>query len=152
MYDEYINKYINSNALYWIEVSNKKPMYIGQLTVNTELRNTLEYIAGRSYEDNSESLILKQKFWKTGNPNGNYSFNGTLVFDYDDLCTPIDDYLSDYNWFIRLKGNHKSSSFKITDNLSNTIVDFGDISTGDSYKPISLSMGDLNYDGVKFEK
>lgn len=148
MYNEYINKYINSNALYWIEVNNKKPMYIGQLTVNTELRNTLEYIAGRSYEDNSESLILKQKFWKTGNPNGNYSFNGTLVFDYDDLCTPIDDYLSDYNWFIRLKGNHNSSSFKITDNLYNTIVDFGDISTGDSYKPISLSMGDLNYDGV----
>lgn len=147
IYNDYVNRYINSNALYWIDVANKTPMYIGQLHVETNKRNTLEFFAGRnSLNDTSSETV--QKFWKQGNINGEYSYDGTLVFDYDDLADPIGDYISGYNWFIRLNGNHNNASFKITDNLSNTIVDFGSISTGDSYMPISLSMGDLNYDGV----
>lgn len=146
MYHEYYNRYVNSNAVYWIEVENKTPMYVGQLYIDSDLRNSLEYYAGRSASNEMTSTVDVQKFWVQGN--NELSYTGTLVFDYADLCDPIGDYISGYNWYIDLNGTHNTTSFKITDNLSNTIVDFGSISTGASYMPISLSMGDLNYDGV----
>ena len=138
----------NKNSFYWIEVENKEVEYGGQLTIDTDYRNSLSVYAGRNTSISTSISNMAQKFKLVGDSSKEISYKGTIVFDYADLAEPISDYISDYNWFIRLKGNHNSSSFKITDNLSNTIVDFGDISTGDSYKPISLSMGDLNYDGV----
>lgn len=143
--------YVNgskANAFYYIDVENKEVEYVGQLTIDTDYRNSLSVYAGRNTSISTSISNTAQKFKLVGDSSKEISYKGTIVFDYADLAEPISDYISDYNWFIRLKGNHNSSSFKITDNLSNTIVDFGDISTGDSYKPISLSMGDLNYDGV----
>lgn len=139
------------NSLYWMEVGHKEVYYVGQLTVDTDYRNSLTVDAGRN---DSESDILSNsktkfaKYWTSSKDMEKVSHTGTLVFDYDDLADPIGDYISGYNWFVRLKGEHNTASFKITDNLSNTIVDFGNIDKGDSYRPISLSMGDLNYDGV----
>ena len=145
--------------LYWMEVGEKEVKYVGQLEIDTNYRNSLEIYAGKSnhelpiiekrtekfksyYTDmtvNDEIIDLKKRL---------SSYQGTLVFDYDDLCEPISDYIEGYNWFVDVEGNHNSMSFKITDNLSNTVVDFGDISTGDSYKPINLSMRDLDYNGI----
>lgn len=88
------------------------------------------------------------KFSAHSNSNADIDHDSVLVFDYDELCEPFSSYISGYNWYVRLNGTHNSASFKITDNLSNTIVDFVSISSGDSYMPISLSMGDFNYDGV----
>lgn len=140
--------FTNKNTLYWMEVGEKEVEYVGQLTINTDDRNSLRVYAGRNTSTSTSISNTAQKFKSVGNSSNEISHKGTLVFDYDELAEPISDYISGYNWFVRLNGNHNSASFKITDNLSNTIVDFGDIETGDSYKPISLSMGDLNYDGV----
>ncbi|MDE6005772.1 MAG: cellulose binding domain-containing protein, partial [Oscillospiraceae bacterium] len=105
------------------------------------------------------------------------SYTGTLVFDYDEYYYPILDYIDGYDWGVKIFGNHNNVSFKITDNKSNTIVDFGQLTKNYNYtttigkydsdtttdgnsgvdfdvysytaeKPISLSIGDLNYDGV----
>ncbi|MCM1315946.1 MAG: cellulose binding domain-containing protein [Alistipes senegalensis] len=146
-----------ANRFYYINVENKSPMYVGQLEINTNYRNTLKINAGKN---TSETLANKSEKFKQYTTriridkkwvsivNNVVSHNGTLVFDYDDLCEPISDYINGYNWFVNVDGNHNSLFFKITDNLSNTIVDFGNISTGDSYKPINLSMGDLDYNGI----
>lgn len=137
-----------ANGFYYIDVQNEDVYYVGQLTMDTNYRNSLNISAGRNLSSNANANNLSSKFSSQGNTLTEFSHVGTLVFDYDDLAEPIGDYISGYNWFVRLNGNHNNASFKITDNLSNTIVDFGSISTGDSYMPISLSMGDLNYDGV----
>lgn len=136
------------NSLYWMEVGEEDVYYVGQLTIDTSYRNSLAISAGRNLSSAMNAYNFSKKLIPYGNASTELSHVGTLVFDYDDLAEPIGEYISGYNWFIRLNGNHNNASFKITDNLSNTIVDFGSISTGDSYMPISLSMGDLNYDGV----
>ena len=30
------------------------------------------------------------------------SYQETLLFDYDDLCQPISDYIEGYNWFVNV--------------------------------------------------
>ena len=143
--------YGNDNVVYYIDVENKSPNYVGQLNINTDYPHTLNVNSRRNINKNTNETQTEQKFisFLGENEQSTYlPYNGTLVFDYDDLCEPISDYINGYNWFVNVEGNHNSLSFKITDNLSNTIVDFGKIGTGDSYKPINLSMGDLDYNGV----
>ena len=150
----------STNRFYYINVENKSPMYVGQLEINTDYRNSLLINAGKNTSNNIDNYKEKFKRYNDKIPvlknykyewvdaeNFPVSYQGTLVFDYDDLCEPISDYIEGYNWFVNVDGNHNSLSFKITDNLSNTIVDFEDITTKDS-KPINLSMGDLDYNGV----
>lgn len=136
-----------ANGFYYIDVANYNVYYVGQLALNTDYRNSFSLSAGRA-ENGNTSTIYSSKYSSNSPYLKNISHTGTLVFDYDDLCYPIDEYISGYDWYVRLFGNHNSATFKITDNLSNTIVDFGNISNGSNYRPISLSMGDLNYDGV----
>ncbi len=136
-----------ANGFYYIDVANYDVYYVGQLTLNTDYRNSLSLSAGRA-EDGNTSTTFSSKFSSNSPVSKNLAHTGTLVFDYDDLCYPIDEYISGYDWYVRLSGNHNNATFKITDNLSNTIVDFGNISNGSSYRPISLSMGDLNYNGI----
>ncbi|MDE6708437.1 MAG: cellulose binding domain-containing protein, partial [Oscillospiraceae bacterium] len=161
------------NSVYWMEVENKSPMYIGQLEVETDYRNSLEIFVGNNTSDNEVNKLQSYHEWVEipkepdeikDDEDDKYkyvkaselerSYTGTLVFDYDDLCEPISDYIDGYNWSIKATGNHKSVKFKITDNLSNTIVDFGELiknTNTNEYQadePISLSMGDLNYDDV----
>lgn len=146
------------NSFYWIDVENKNVKYVGQLKINTNYRNTLKVNAGKNTSEMIANKSEKIKQYTTQIKvddewisviDNKIPYNGTLVFDYDDLCEPISDYIDGYNWFVNVEGNHNNLAFKITDNLSNTIVDFGEISTGDSYKqPINLSMGDLDYNGV----
>lgn len=142
----------HTNRFYYIDVENKSPYYIGQLEINTDYRNSLEINAERN---STEFINVKErlKHYK-GDIDSPISYDGTLVFDYDDLCEPISNYIDEYNWGVKITGNHKSLKFKVTDNLSNTIVDLGELIKNTSKneyqadKPISLSMGDLNYNGV----
>lgn len=150
------------NSFYWIEVENKEVSYVGQLHLDTINRNSLNIFAGRqNLSNNSIEKPIHKNDWfinkkvkvneqdvRIGNLNKETPYLGTLVFDYGDLADPIGDYITDHNWFVNVTGIHNSLSFKITDNLSNTVVDFGDISTGSSFEPINLYMGDLNYNGV----
>ncbi|MDE5583814.1 MAG: cellulose binding domain-containing protein [Ruminococcus sp.] len=143
--------YGNDNVVYYIDVENKSPNYIGQLNINTDYPHSLNINSGRNINKDTNEIQTNQKFISCVGENEQATYlpyNGTLVFDYDDLCEPISDYIDGYNWFVNVEGNHNKLSFKITDNLSNTIIDFGDISTGDSYQLINLSMGDLDYNGV----
>lgn len=141
-------EFADENTLYWMEVGEKTVYYVGQLTIDTDYRNSLDAFVGRSDKSDTTTDELEHRLIAQGISTNVVSHTGTLVFDYDDLCLPIGNYISGYNWYIDLEGKHNSASFKITDNLSNVIVDLGSISTGESYMPISLSMGDLNYDGV----
>ena len=137
-----------ANGFYYIDVQNEDVYYVGQLHLDTNKRNSFAMSGGRSILANTTADDYISKFSAHSNSNADIEHDGVLVFDYDELCEPISSYISGYNWYVDLEGTHNSASFKITDNLSNVIVDFGSISAGESYMPISLSMGDLNYDGV----
>ncbi len=146
------------NTVYWIEVENKSPMYIGQLEIDTNLRNSLEFYAKRNETVSKNKKLKVYNQTVTVNNESKIartlpiSYQGTLVFDYDDLCSPISSYTDGYNWGIEATGNHESLNFFITDSLSNRITEPVTIEkNGNSYstsQSISLSMGDLNYDGV----
>lgn len=98
--------YVNgskANAFYYIDVENKEVEYIGQLTIDTDYRNSLSVYAGRNTSISTSISNTAQKFKLVGDSSKEISYKGTIVFDYADLAEPISDYISDYNWFIRLK-------------------------------------------------
>ena len=141
----YINGSYNVNGFYYIEVANKDVYYVGQITVDTDSKYSLTAALGRNTKNSAVMTNRTTVF----NPDFNavMPYTGTLVFDYADLCAPIGEYISGYNWFLSLTGSYNSASFRITDNLSNTIVDCGALTDTVIYGPISLVNGDLNYDG-----
>ena len=158
----------NNNTLYWIEVGKKNVQYIGQLEFETDYRNNIDINFGRNTIDSTimdNNIHVNTIYYPDAKikiddnteiklRNLPLYHNGTLVFDYADLYNPISNYIDGYNWFIQAKGDYKNISFKITDNHSNVIIDedeFANIQNQDFYQvyaPISLSMGDLNYDGA----
>ena len=143
-----VNGQYNVNAFYFITVENKEVNYVGQLDVTSGRAHTLNVSIGRN-NPGSPVMTSRNVF---SNPvySGVYrEFDGTLVFDYASFCEPIGDYLTGYNWDVDLSGTYSSASFRITDDLSNTIVDFGALETGSAYesRPINIALGDLNYDG-----
>ena len=140
IFEHYSNNY---NEFYWIDVENKEVEYVGQLTLNTNNCSSFMLYAGKnttSVTPSNFNTIFDFDNTKASN------YTGTLVFDYADLANPIEDNLTGYRWFVKVVGIHNSRSFKITDNLSKTIVNFNSISNGTHSKSINLSKGDLNYD------
>ena len=144
----YVNGQYNVNAFYFITVENKDVYYVGQLDVTSERAHTLDVDLGRN-NPGSPVNTFRTVFDNPVYANAYVPYTGTLVFDYADLCSPIGDHISGYNWLVDLYGNYSSASFRITDDLSNTIVDFGNLTTGGAtaLRPIDLALGDLNYDG-----
>lgn len=137
-----VNGEYDVNGFYYITVENKDVYYVGQLTVNTDDAVGLYIYLNRRAPYTDRKI---QGYYIDNE--ANISFDGTLAFDYANFADPIGSYLSGYNWGIELYGSYNSASFRITDDLSNTIVDMGAISGHEITGPISIVEGDLNYDG-----
>lgn len=154
------------NSFYFMNVENCEVGLVGLLSVNTSYRNKLSTSIFRSsnsiYNSSNSTDFFNDKYSKYNEYIDNIvEFNGTLVQDYGDLDKPLSICSEDYYYGIKVN-NKKSNlnatinniSYKIIDNLSNTICDFNDLSTlsnGDSKtlsKKIQLQKGDINYDGV----
>ena len=79
---------------------------------------------------------------------GGSSYNGKILFDYDNLCTPILSYLNGYNWYVNFTSLNGNYNFKILDNSNNMINDYGSSnSIPIKYVNINLMLGDVNYSG-----
>lgn len=154
------------NSFYFMNVENCEVGLVGLLSVNTSYRNKLSTSIFRSsnsiYNSSNSTDFFNDKYSKYNEYIDNIvEFNGTLVQDYGDLDKPLS--ICSEGYYYGIKVNNKKSnlnatinniSYKIIDNLSNTICDFNDLSTlsnGDSKtlsKKIQLQKGDINYDGV----
>ncbi len=140
----YVNGKYNVNGFYFIEVDNKDVYYVAQVDVDTTDGVGLTVSLGQNENgsNNYSRTVLSNTSGSKKVP-----FDGTLAFDYADLCSPISDAISGYNWSVRLNTKYTTAAARITDNLSNTIVDLGEITDRYVEQPINLVMGDLNYDG-----
>lgn len=156
---------IDGNVFYYMNVENYDVNMIGQLTINTSNKNKLGVMITRGDSQVNSMKDTIAYFYSNNIKHINVTeaigFNGTLVFDYTDFITPIE--LCSYGYYFGVKINNYASmhkdaftdiSYKIIDNLSNTICDFNSLSplsNGSSHilnRKIQLQKGDLNYDGV----
>lgn len=154
------------NSFYFMNVENCEVGLVGLLSVNTSYRNKLSTSIFRSsnsiYNSSNSIDFFNDKYSKNDMCiDDNVEFNGILVQDYGDLDKPLS--ICSEGYYYGIKVNNKKSnvnakindiSYKIVDNLSNTICDFNDLSTlsnGDSKtlsQKIQLQKGDVNFDGV----
>lgn len=141
--DMSVNGQKNVNALYYMNVEKKDVYYVGQVDVTTDDALPLVARLGRTGASNSSRTVLSN----TDDYDNELPFSGTLAFDYAALCDEIGDHLTGYEWFLRLTGDYSAASFRITDDLSNTIVDCGAVADNYASGSIALVDGDLNYDG-----
>ncbi|HBI86155.1 MAG TPA: hypothetical protein DDX71_07745 [Ruminococcus sp.] len=136
----------NYNTLYWITVGDIENYYVGEAIVDTDKRDTLSVKAARSAQ--SGYVTTERKVYNRSYNSHLFSFDGPIVFAYDDLSDPIEDYLTGYNFGVDIDGTINDASFRILDSKGNVVKDFGTVTTDAAVKPINLKMGDLNYDGA----
>ena len=154
------------NSFYFMNVQNCEVGLVGILSLNTSYRNKLSTSIFRNSTDeyNSSSSIdfYNDKYSKYKSLiDISTPFNGILVQDYGDLDKPLNICSSGYYYGIKVNNNVSkvnatinNISYKIVDNLSNTIIDFDGLSTltnGTSKifsKKVQMQKGDVNYDGV----
>lgn len=154
------------NSFYFMNVENCEVGLVGLLSVNTSYRNKLSTSVFRSsngmYSSSNSTDFYNDLYSKNKDYiNKMIDFNGTLVQDYGDLDKPLSICSEGYYYGIKVNNNQSDLnatindiSYKIVDNLSNTVCDFNDVSTisnGDSKtlsQKIQLQKGDVNYDGV----
>lgn len=157
---------MEGNVFFYVNIKNFKIGMVGLLTINASNKNKLSAMVTRG---DSQANSLHDNITYFYNNNIKYyinkaeavPFNGTLVLDYTDLLNPIN--LCSYGFYYGLKINNHSStstdvftniSYKIVDNLFNTICNFNIPSTlsNGGYQILSQKMqlkkGDVNYDGV----
>ena len=133
------------NSFYYINVENKKVEFVGQLTLNTNNRHSLQLYAGKNNVKKSPSNY--KTIFEYFNADEAANYNGTLVFDYTDLMDSLASDASGRYWYIKLYGTRNSGSFKITDNFSNKISKVLTPKNGENVVTFTTTVGDVNYDG-----
>lgn len=154
------------NSFYFMNVKNCEVGLVGLLSVNTSYRNKLSTSIFRSsnniYNSSNSIDFFNDRYSKSEKCiDDNVELNGTLVQDYGDLDEPFGVCSEGYYYGIKVNNNKSKLnakindiSYKIVDNLSNTICNFNDLltlSNGESKtlsRKIQLQKGDINYDGV----
>lgn len=132
--------FVNSNAVFAMEVDEKEVNFVGQLKINTP----------QKYKFSLRANDVSYDILQIGNRNSTeVSYDGTIVFDYN--RSPI-SYILGYDWRVAYHESDESSKayFSLTDDLGNTIKYFGllDGSTGGfTSEHVAINMGDVNYDG-----
>lgn len=137
-----------SEPTFWyLNVAKYDVNYVGEIEINTGTNklSSCQYTIGRAATGyspiyNNQDMLPGQK--------GGSSYNGKILFDYDNLCTPILSYLNGYNWYVNFTSLNGNYNFKILDNSNNMINDYGSSnSIPIKYVNINLMLGDVNYSG-----
>jgi len=146
--------FLSNNTFWMIYVENKEVDFVGEFDFTTVNRNKLSLACGVSktgLDEPTSTLSVFPKGKMSSSTESDAAYSGKLVFDYSQ--TPVNVYYTGYDWYVRFNttASFTKSAFAITDNLGNVISDFGTLkaSTDGAYtsQTISLSKGDVNYDG-----
>ena len=143
--DMWVNGEKDVNAFYYMNVENKDVYYVGQLDVTANDGVSLNVTLCRN--NPGSPVVTSRTVLDNPTPRCPIPYEGTLAFDFADLCDPIGNYLAGYTWYVRLEGDYTRAAFRVTDDFSNTIYDYGELDNGYATCPINLVDGDLNYDG-----
>lgn len=133
------------NSFYYITVENRDVEFVGQLTINTNYRNSLKLYAGKNSVRRSPSNY--KTIFEYDDDSTVAKYNGTLVFDYTDLIDSLESDISGKYWYMKIFGKRNSGSFKITDNFSTKISNIVTPKNGENVVTINTTVGDVNYDG-----
>lgn len=151
------------NAFFYINVAHKDVNFVGELSVNSSDRRNIRIGINRTSKNVYRATTYNSIYPFNMNSQNDSSnivnsseFNGIIVFDYSDLCVPISNYISGYNWHVKILDSENAcqkSRFRILDNYCNVISDYESSSSSQAtnmykYKNINLSLGDANLDGV----
>lgn len=156
----------HSSMFYSINVAHKKVNIVGELDINTGDREGIKLQINRtpanitSWQSANAEIIanLNQgyKYDKETNEllNQGIAYDGYLLFDYSSYTEPMSQYISGYNWHIRIdniQSPETLASLRLIDNKGNALTGYHHL-TGNgyvmtTYHNLSLQRGDINYDG-----
>ncbi len=168
------------NELTYIRVDNTKPLFIGELTVSVSAPNKFfaSNSAKHTFNSNPDNKITDQ-FIGLYDGRGEETFTGKLLFPFNDELFTSDVELHSMDCLFTVADTTFNSeqmatslSYRITDNLGNTIYSYGAFSLGGTINnysklinkslfvdaqpsateisggAIKLDRGDVNFDGV----
>ena len=153
------------NTFFYINVGHKNVNYVGEVYVNALDRSKIRLGINRTNKSVIQAPTYNSlfPFNATITSNGEYSnlrnsnpFNGVILFDYADLCSPVSNYLSGYNLHVKLLDSDNAcnnSKFRIIDNFGNIISDYEANNSSQAnnvykYKNINILLGDADLNGV----
>lgn len=139
---------------FWmITVSQYTPYYIGEAYINTGTNNlsAQQFQIGRATAGSGNVFYAQNNMLPETGGGGTYL--GKMLFDYDDLCTPIHSpgvsYLSGYDWYINFINPSCTTRLRIMD--SKQIILATSVYTNSvnpKHVTINTRVGDINYNGV----
>ena len=158
------------SRFHYIEVENHDVNLAGLLTINTNHKNKLNVILFRDsnnlnkYTEINSIKYMNDPFWYQPDDNiynANWSYNGSLVLDYDGLDDPVNICRSGFYFGVDIINQYSTNnasfsnvSFKVIDNKFNVVKQISslpiNISNGNNAcksAKIACKKGDLNYDG-----
>jgi len=139
------------NTFFYINVNHKDLNYIGEINFNTLDRCNLKIGYNRTDKTIKKASTYYDLFPFNFNIINHSPFKGVILFDYDDLCYPIANYTTGYNWHVYV--SDASCRFRILDNLHNVLADYEKEGSEQSkinykFKAINFKLGDANLDGT----
>ena len=136
------------NWFYGIEAEDKDVYFVADVVLNNVNREdiSLETIGRRSVR-NASAYQDRELNYNAACLTGNNPYTGHMLFDYGDFCKPFAMYKSNYQWEIHPNFNNTAPlSCNITDSCGN-VVQTCTKSVSNYVAAISLTKGDVNYDG-----
>lgn len=142
----------NEPTFWYMNVTHKDVYYVGEIYIDTGSNNlsNCQYYIGKSSSTTTSPTYSSSRMLPVQKGAGAYK--GKILFDYDYLCNPISSNYSGYDWYVNFTDLYGSYSFKVVDNLENTVSDnqVNNYLINNKRKAVRINtkLGDLDYDGV----
>lgn len=132
------------NQTFWyINVEKKNVNFVGEIDLDVTQLFENSFQNGRAPVSNS-NVNYNGSMWI----NSRAAYKGKLLFDYDNYCAPISQYLSGYDWYVKFSKLNGVYNFKMVDNFENIIKEYGAKNSNLTKKVnVSLIYGDVDYSG-----
>lgn len=147
----------NQYPLFWLmDVAHKDVYLVGEIFVQTTKFDDLQIKYSRSTSDVVsfyDSYNFEPYFSNLRDAEIERAFNGVLLFDYGELCTPPEYYLSGNNWNTSARISSTDSNLRIIDNKGNELCGYDEsnhiVTASDvNYCTVNTKIGDLDYDNT----
>lgn len=124
-------------------LKRKNVNFVGEIDLDVTQLFENSFQNGRAPVSNS-NVNYNGSMWI----NSRAAYKGKLLFDYDNYCAPISQYLSGYDWYVKFSKLNGVYNFKMVDNFENIIKEYGAKNSNLTKKVnVSLIYGDVDYSG-----